>query len=80
MRHTNKMKNISFEKPSLFKNLKKQVSFHTVIFCYVFPQQIDTWNDTYKKSTMYCFLWFRVIFYYRIEKRFYNEPYTTIPS
>jgi hypothetical protein len=74
------MKNISFEKPSLLKNLKKQVTFHLVKLCYVFPQKIEKWSETHKDSTMYCFLWFRVIFYYRIEKRFYNDPYITIPS
>ena len=45
-------KNISFEKPTLFKNFKKQVTFHVVNFCYVFPQKIDTWNMKHKKSTM----------------------------
>ena len=60
------MKNISFEKPTLFKNFRKQVSFHIVNFCYVFPQKIDVWGEQYKKSTTYCFLWFRIIFHYRI--------------
>ena len=60
------MKNISFEKPTLFKNFRKQVSFHIVNFCYVFPQKIDTWNETHKHTTMYCFLWFRILFHYRI--------------
>ena len=60
------MKNISFEKPTLFKNFRKQVSFHVVNFCYVFPQKIDVWAERYKKSTTYCFLWFRLIFHYEI--------------
>lgn len=70
------MKNISFEKPSLFKNIKKQVNFHIVNFCYVFPQKIDTWNSTHKNSTMYCFLWFRIIFHYRISKHTHDCIYT----
>lgn len=60
------MDNISFEKPTLFKNFRKQVSFHVVNFCYVFPQKIDVWGVRYKKSTTYCFLWFRLIFHYEI--------------
>jgi hypothetical protein len=74
------MRNISFEKPSLFKNIKKQVTFHFVELCYVFPQQIDVWHENFKESTIYCFLWFRIIFHYKIKKRIYNEAYYTIPS
>jgi hypothetical protein len=70
------MKNISFEKPTLFKNFKKQVTFHVVNFCYVFPQKIDTWNMKHKKSTMYCFLWFRLMFHYGITKNTFNAVYT----
>ena len=70
------MKNISFEKPTLFKNFKKQVTFHFVNFCYVFPQKIDTWNMKHKKSTMYCFLWFRLMFHYGITKNTFDSVYT----
>jgi len=70
------MRNISFEKPTLFKNIKKQVSFHIVNFCYVFPQKVDCWGEQYKKNTMYCFLWFRIIFHYRIIRNSYSGIYT----
>lgn len=70
------MKNISFEKPTLFKNFRKQVTFHIVNFCYLFPQKIDVWNLGNKKSTMYCVLWFRLIFHYEITKNDFNSIYT----
>jgi hypothetical protein len=73
------MKNISFEKPTLLKNFKKQVSFKKVNFCYVFPQKIDTWHEQYKASTTYCFFWFRIIFHYQVTKHTYNEI-STIPQ
>lgn len=70
------MKNISFEKPTLLKNFKKQMTFHNVNFCYVFPHKIETWGKTHKETTMYCFLWFRIIFYYKITKHNHKHIFT----
>jgi hypothetical protein len=71
-----KIKNISFERSRLFTNLGKQTRFYRSEICYLFPQRIDVWNQPYKESTTYAFLWFRLTFYYRISAHTHKYIYT----
>lgn len=70
------MKNISFEKPTIFKNIRNLYTFKVVKFCYVFPQRIDTWDIEYKKHTTYAFLWFRLTHWHKITTQTRKYIYT----
>lgn len=54
----------NFEKSNLFTSFKRDTKIKRVNYCYVFPQRVHTWHEKNKISTMYFFLFWRVIIYH----------------
>jgi len=52
---------INFEKPNIFKSLRKDVKLRVVKYCYFFPQREHVYLEGHKIETMYYFLFLRII-------------------